>query len=249
MVADDHVVGALAARPELSDEQAQMVVRLTTNGHGVDVVIAPAGTGKTFALDAARDAWHRQGHNVIGATLAARAAAELETTAGIRSHTIASLLVDLDHPQRGGLPAGTVLVVDEAGMVGTRTLGRVLAHAGTARAKVVLGGDPRQLPEIDAGGLLRGLGRRLEPIRLTYNRRQHDAWERAALAAMRDGRVDRALAAYNEHDRIINRNTATATRDAMVADWWAARLRQQQVLMVARAGTTSTISTRVLAND
>ena len=230
---DDVVFGALAARPELSDEQCAMVVRLTAGGHGVDVVIAAAGTGKTFALEAARAAWQHQGHHVIGAALAARAAAELEATAGVRSHTIASLLADLDRAEHRGLLPGTVLVIDEAGMVGTRTLGRLLDHAEHARAKVVLVGDPRQLPEIEAGGLLRGLGQRLEPIRLTHNRRQHEAWERAALAAFRAGDVDSALAAYDSHQRIVTCATAPATREAMVADWWAANLRGDRVLMVA----------------
>ena len=156
----------MRARPELSDEQTALVTRLTTNGHAIDVVVAAAGTGKTFALDGARDAWQHSGQRVIGTALAARAAAELEASAGIPSQTIASLLADLDNPNHGGLPHDAVVIVDEAGMVGTRTLARLIDHAAAARAKVVLVGDPRQLPEIDAGGLLRGLARRVEPIRL-----------------------------------------------------------------------------------
>ncbi len=233
VVDEPTVLRALGARPELSEEQAAMVAQLTTSGHGVDVVIAPAGTGKTFALDAARDAWQHGGHQVIGAALAARAAAELEATAGIPSTTVASLLADLDDPEHSALPPDAVLVVDEAAMIGTRTLGRLLTHAERARAKVVLVGDPRQLPEIGAGGLLAGLGERLEPIRLTQNRRQHDPWERAALRALRAGDIGVALAAYDEHQRITTTATAPGARDAMVADWWAARLQDRQVLMVA----------------
>ncbi len=230
---EDCVLAALAARPSLSGEQVEMVVALTTSGRAVDVVIAAAGTGKTFSLDAARDAWQRSGHLVVGTALAARAAAELEATAGIPSHTIAGLLSDLDHPEHGGLRAGTVLVVDEAGMAGTRQLARLLDHAAAAHTKVVLVGDPRQLPEIDAGGLLRGLGRRIPPIRLTQNRRQHEAWERHALAQLRDGNVDDAVTAYDAHGRIHTHETAPGARDAMSADWWAATLAGEQVLMLA----------------
>ncbi|MDP9336717.1 MAG: relaxase domain-containing protein [Actinomycetota bacterium] len=224
---------ALGARPELSDEQTALVVRLTTNGHGIDVVVAAAGTGKTFALDGARDAWQRSGQRVVGIALAARAAAELESSAGIPSQTIASLLVDLDNPKHGGLQRDSVVIVDEASMVGTRTLARLIDHAAAARAKVVLVGDPRQLPEIDAGGLLRGLAQRVAPIRLSHNRRQHDAWERAALRALRAGDVEVALGAYDAHDRVVTAPTAAGTRDVMVADWWAASLRNERVLMVA----------------
>ena len=230
---EDSVVAALTSRPTLSEEQLEMVATLTTSGRAVDVVIAAAGTGKTFSLDAARDAWRRSGHLVLGTALAARAAAELETTAGIPSHTIASLLADLDHGRRGPFPPNTVLVVDEAGMVGTRQLARVLDHAAAAHAKVVLVGDPRQLPEIDAGGLLRGLGARMPTIRLAENRRQREAWERDALAQLRDGHVDDAVAAYHEHGRIRTDRTAPAARNAMTADWWAATLAGDRVLMLA----------------
>jgi ATP-dependent exoDNAse (exonuclease V) alpha subunit len=84
------------------------------------------------------------------ATLSARAACELRDTGGIDSSTVARLMMDLD---RGyGFVAHNVLVVDEAGMVGTRDLERLITAAGEVGAKVVLVGDDRQLPEIDAGG-------------------------------------------------------------------------------------------------
>ncbi len=230
---EDAVREALRARPELSDEQTALVTRLTTNGHSLDLVVAAAGTGKTFALDGARDAWQHSGQRVIGTALAARAAAELEASAGIPSQTIASLLGDLDNPSHGGLPHDAVVIVDEAGMVGTRTLSRLIDHAAAARAKVVLVGDPRQLPEIEAGGLLRGLAQRVDPIRLAHNRRQHDGWEREALRALRSGNVDLAVSAYDAHGRVLTAPTADATRELMVADWWAASLRDESVLMVA----------------
>ena len=112
---EDAVRDALRARPELSDEQTALVACLTTNGHAIDVVVAAAGTGKTFALDGARAAWQHSGHRVIGTALGARAAAELEASAGIPSQTITGLLADLDNPNHGGLPPGAVVIVDEAG--------------------------------------------------------------------------------------------------------------------------------------
>ena len=212
-----------------------MVAALTTSGRPLDVVIAPAGTGKTFSLDAARDAWQRSGHHVIGTALAARAAAELEATAGIPSHTIASLLADLDHPDHGRLRANTVLVVDEAGMVGTRLLARILDHATPRNAKVVLVGDPRQLPEIDAGGLLRGLGERLDshpphpeppPTR--------SLGTRPPSPSSATDRIDDAVAALPTSTAASTPATPpSAARDAMVADWWAATLAGDRVLMLA----------------
>ena len=208
-------------RRTLTDEQATMVRRLTRSGAGVEIVVGKAGTGKTYALDAARDAWEASGVPVAGVALAARAALELEQSAGIRSTTLARLLGQLDDHRHGSpLQHGSVLVVDEAGMIGTRQLSRLLDHAEQQSVKVVLVGDPRQLPEIDAGGLFRALTTRLPAIELTDNRRQAHRWEQAALDQLRHGNPDIALAAYRMHGRIRTADTAEELRDQLVDDWW-----------------------------
>ncbi len=204
-----------------TDEQQAMVRRLTGSGAGVEVVVGKAGTGKTYALDAARDAWEASGVQVTGVALAARAALELQTSAGIRSTTLARLLGQVDDRREGSpLQPGSVLVVDEAGMVGTRQLARLLDHAEQQSVKVVLVGDPKQLPEIDAGGLFRALATRLPAIELTHNRRQAHGWEQAALDDLRHGDPDVALAAYRSHGRIRTADTAEQLRDRLVTDWW-----------------------------
>ncbi|MFU8841678.1 MAG: MobF family relaxase, partial [Nitriliruptoraceae bacterium] len=209
------------ARRSLTDEQEQMVRRLTSSGAGVEVIVGKAGTGKTYALDAARDAWETSGIRVTGVALAARAALELQESAGIRSTTLARLLAQVDDRRDGSpLKPGSVLVVDEAGMVGTRQLARLLHHAEAQSVKVVLVGDPHQLPEIDAGGLFRALATRLPSIELTDNRRQTHGWEQAALDELRHGDPDAALAAYRQHGRIRTADTAEQLRDRLVHDWW-----------------------------
>ncbi|MGQ0826749.1 MAG: MobF family relaxase [Actinomycetota bacterium] len=223
---------ALASRPTLEDDQRRMVIALTTSGRGVDVVVAPAGSGKTYALAAARDAWETSGHQVIGCAVAARAARQLETTAGIPSTTIAALTHELVRNNERFGPR-TVLIVDEAGMAGTRTLAPLLDAAARHRAKIVLVGDHRQLPEIDAGGLLHGLDHHLGAVRLTRNRRQHERWERLALTWLRDGRTDAALATYEHNARIAIDTTAGARRARMAVDYAAAYSRGDTVLMLA----------------
>jgi len=161
---------ALTERPDLGDEQVAMVRSLTTSGDGVQVVRAAAGTGKIYALDAAREAWQREGITVYGCALSARAAIELQEQTGIQTTTIARLQLDLRHGHH--LAADSVLVVDEAGMVGTRAIAELAEHAD---AKLVLCGDDRQLPEIEAGGALHGLAGRLGAIEMREVRRQEHA--------------------------------------------------------------------------
>jgi conjugative relaxase-like TrwC/TraI family protein len=124
---------ALRARPTISDEQADAVRRITTSDASVVVLVGRAGTGKTFALDAARAAWHSAELRPIGVALAARAAQELQSGSGIQSVTIAGLLTDLGRGERR-ITDRDVVVVDEAGMVGTRDLHRLITVTTEAEA-------------------------------------------------------------------------------------------------------------------
>ncbi len=223
---------AIASRPSLAEEQEQMVRTICSSGDGVEIVEGVAGAGKTFALAAAREAWQASGHRVIGCSLAARAAKQLQDDAGIASSTIDRLLTGLDR-HTTALDDTTVVVVDEAAMVGTRKLARLLTHAETAGAKVVLVGDPCQLPEIEAGGTFRGLHQRLGASHLVDNRRQSEQWERATLTELRAGDLDRALDDYIGHDRVHQAASDDAVRDRLVDQWMNARVGGEDVLMVA----------------
>jgi hypothetical protein len=120
---------------------------------------------------------------------------------------------------RAGLPRGGVLVIDEAGMVGTRTLHRLLSLAEQTGSKLVLVGDPRQLPEIDAGGLFATLAHRLPTVELTGNQRQQARWEQRALRELRSGDVLRALSAYRQHQRLRISDTVEDLTTRLLDDY------------------------------
>jgi AAA domain/TrwC relaxase len=142
---------ALAAHPTTGPDQQAMVRDLCQGGQGVAVVVGRAGTGKTFALGIARHAWQLDGYRLLAAAPTGIATISLQGEGFEEVATCDRLLADLDRGQEQ-LDARTVLVVDEAGMVGSRKLTRLLEHAHQAQAKVVLVGDDRQLAPIDAGG-------------------------------------------------------------------------------------------------
>ena len=146
-LAERHGHGVSAAQADaalrtkkLGDEQ-EAAFRHVTGGGDLALVVGFAGTGKSTMLGAARDAWEVSGHTVRGAALSGIAAENLEAGSGIGSRTIASL----EHAWKQGreeFSSRDVLVIDEAGMVGSRQMERVLSAAGKAGAKVVLVGDP-----------------------------------------------------------------------------------------------------------
>ena len=207
--------------PTAGADQQAMVRDLCQGGAGVAVVVGRAGTGKTFALGIARHAWQLDGYRLLAAAPTGIATVSLQGEGFEDVATCDRLLGDLDRG-REQLDARTVLVVDEAGMLGSRKLARLLEHAQQAQAKVVLVGDDRQLAAIDAGGGFRALRLRLGASELTENRRQHQAWEREALELVRSGLVEEAVAAYQAHDRVVAADSKPAATLALLQDWWAA---------------------------
>jgi ATP-dependent exoDNAse (exonuclease V) alpha subunit len=231
----------------LKEDERARLAHMDRSGHSLTVLIGPAGTGKTFCLDAARAAWESEGYRVMGTALAARAAVELTTDAGIASQTADRLLNSLA-AGRESFDPHTVVVIDEGGMLGTRRLAGLVREADTAGSKVVLVGDSAQLPEIDAGGLFASLSQRLGHIELTTNRRQRDPEEVAIAAEVRARDPEAALSRMQRHGRLATADNADLLRDAMVADWYEARARGEEVLMLAsRREVVADLNARVRA--
>jgi Ti-type conjugative transfer relaxase TraA len=220
-VSDRQRAGALAAAEgrglTLSGEQRDAFDHITGRD-GLASVVGYAGTGKSAMLGVAREAWEREGYQVRGAALSGIAAENLEGGSGIASRTIASL----EHGWAQGrdqLGPRDVLVVDEAGMIGTRQMERVLSHARDAGAKVVLVGDPEQLQAIEAGAAFRSVTERHGAAEITEVRRQREDWQKEATRALATGRTGEALDAYAAHGMVHAADTREAARAGLVDGW------------------------------
>jgi hypothetical protein len=209
---------ALAQSPMLTEGQRAMVHRFATSGSAIDVGVGAAGTGKTTVTSIIRKLAAQSGIPVVGTALAARTATGFETATGIPSTTITRLLGETK--TTGGLPTGAVVVIDEAGMVGSRQLAQVSDLVEAASGKLILIGDHHQLAEIDAGGLFAALTSRLPAVELTENVRQRHEWERTALSELRHGSVNRAVAMYKRRDRINTASTPDDTINDAVENWY-----------------------------
>lgn len=212
---------AIDARPYLSAEQVMAVRELGRRGDGIATLAALGGSGKTSSMRTLAEAYAADGYTPVGACLAARAAGVLRDEAGIPTFTLAQL----DRAAAAGGLGWTgrhVLFVDEAGQVGTRQLARIVTRVRAAGGKVILLGDTLQLPEIEAGGMFRGLVRRLRRVTMTGNHRQTDPGEQDRLAQLRHGDVEAAVRSYADAGRIIQGPDGHATRETLVDDWLAA---------------------------
>lgn len=225
--ANDSAVGDAAVREMLratrkfNAGQDAAFVALASGGQLV-VVNGAAGTGKSYVLAAARETLEADGLRVIGAALQGKTADDMQRDAGIASRTLHSLLSGIE---RGTvtLDAKTVLVIDEAGMVGSRQMEKLLGHAQTSGARVRLVGDAWQLHAVDAGDAFRAVSReaaaanRLES--LTEIKRQDEAWQREATSALARHDVPNAVSAYAERGGVQLYTTVADAREQLIAQW------------------------------
>ncbi|MGH8872748.1 MAG: ATP-dependent DNA helicase [Acidimicrobiia bacterium] len=236
---DERVDATLTSHAHLTDGQRAMVRQFATSGNVIDIGVGAAGTGKTTVMRLIADLANETGTTVVGTALAARAAAGFETATDIPSCTITRFLWETG--ASGGLPSGSIVVVDEAGMVGTRQLAEISDLVERAEGKLILIGDHRQLAEIDAGGLFSALAARLPAVELTENVRQEREWERTALAELRQGSVSRALAMYDRRG-LINLAASPDHTLTQAVDAWNKDVREvgepAEVLLIADRNDT-----------
>ncbi|MEM8821410.1 MAG: AAA family ATPase [Pseudomonadota bacterium] len=190
----------------LSEEQRDALTDILGDSRFA-CVVGLAGAGKSTMLAIAKEAWSRQGVTVHGAALAGKAADGLESASGIQSRTLASLEASWENGHEP-IAKGDVLVIDEAGMIGTRQLARVAEKIEAIGAKLVLVGDPDQLQPIDAGTPFRTLIAEHGAASLTEIHRQREDWQRQASRALAAGRVAEATAIYARQNAVIDREDA-----------------------------------------
>jgi len=117
------------------------------------------------------------------------------------------------------LTSRDVLVIDEAGMIGTRQMERVIAEAQKRSAKVVLVGDPEQLQAIEAGAAFRSIAERHGGVEITGIRRQREDWQRDATRQLATGRTGEAIRAYDEAGHVCAAQTRDQARADLVDRW------------------------------
>lgn len=219
----------------LSTQQQHALEHITTPG-GIKCLIGYAGTGKSILLKEAKVFWEQQGYQVVGATLSGIAAENLEGASGISSRTFASRCYYWDSG-RGLLTPKDILVIDEAGMLGTRQLARAAEEVNARGAKLVLLGDPNQLQAIEAGAAFRAISTKTSYLELTEIKRQQEIWQQEATRefALRD--VKKAFERYDRHGHIHSFATQEIAKNSLVTMWNESRMSQPEKTQIMLAYT------------
>ncbi|WIM26713.1 MobF family relaxase [Microbacterium sp. zg-Y625] len=202
----------------LGQDQRAALHSIASSARALDVLIGPAGAGKTTAMHALRLAWeHEHGRgSVIGLAPSAAAARDLADDLGIATENTAKWLHE--HRQgRAAVRAGQLVIIDEASLAGTLALDHICVVARHAGAKLLLVGDWAQLQSVDAGGAFRMLVEaRSDAPELAEVHRFQQAWEKDASLDLRNGRLQ-ALDAYGSHGRIIGGDADAMAEEAYTA--------------------------------
>jgi hypothetical protein len=233
----------------LGDDQGVALTAIASSGRMLDLLVGPAGAGKTTALCALRRAWEAEhGHgSVVGLAPSAVAAEVLAGDLGIPTENTAKWWQTYrDHGM--GFAAGQLVIVDEASLAGTLALDRLVRIAADAGAKVLLVGDPAQLQSVDAGGAFGMLVADREDVpELTDVRRIAAAWEKDATLDLRHGRVE-AIDTYQAHGR-IRVGEAERMADAAYAAWQRDRAAGLASILIAESSTmVTTLNQRARAD-
>ncbi|MGR0221548.1 MobF family relaxase [Agromyces sp. ZXT2-6] len=213
-----------SGRGAVGDGQFEALAKIVASGRLVDVLVGPAGAGKTSAMSALRRMWEKEhgAGSVVGLAPSAAAAHVLAEDLGIPTENLAKWWHD--HLRKGTtFRVGQLVIVDEASLAGTLHLARVTALAEVGRAKVLLVGDPAQLQSVEAGGAFSLLVHdRTDAPELVEVHRFVNEWERTASLALRRGDPE-AIDEYIAHARVIEGSTEAMANAAYLA--WRADTR------------------------
>lgn len=206
-------------------------------GTQLAVVNGAAGTGKSFVLAAMREAYEKEGFKVYGAILQGKTAEDLERDSGIQSRTIAKMLIDLEKGTLK-LDSKSVLVVDEAGMVGSRDLEKLMAYTEAAGARLRLVGDAKQLAAVEYGNAFVEVSKRAEVASLTEIMRQKTEWMRKASEKFATHDIA-GLQDYADQGRVHLEDTSKDAQIALVAAWGNHRQTQPEQSRIVLSHTNA----------
>ncbi|WP_245534433.1 MobF family relaxase [Xylanimonas cellulosilytica] len=222
----------------LSAEQQAALEAVASSGRRVDLLVGPAGTGKTTAMQALLRAWtaqHGKG-SVAGLAPSAAAAQVLAEDLGIATENTAKWLHERARG-RATFQRGQLVIVDEATLADTSTLLAIANHAQVAGAKVLLVGDWAQLQSVEAGGAFALLADARDDVaELGEIHRFTHAWEKPASLALRTGDTT-AIDAYESHARLRG-GTTEEMLDAAYAAWRADHADGKATLLVTDSTAT-----------
>jgi len=231
---------------QLSLEQKSALFSVCSGGD-FSIVNGSAGSGKSSMMAALYSAYTDNGYSVIGAAIAKKAADNLTEESNIPSFTVAKLITD-SQKGRNPFPNFDVLVIDEAGQLGTKQLHELLRQANEYSVKIILVGEDKQLDAIEHGGCMRFLSQKLGCSRIEKIQRQRDPDSRTVVAQLRDGQANQAMKTFKKKGLLHFEESSDDTKYLMVDTWNKYRIcnpHKESILLAQRWKDVNQLSDRM----
>lgn len=227
------VDAAIAESPTMEEEQKIAAIASCLSNKAVVVTEGTAGAGKSFTLEAIKKVYERApgsgseapGYDIVGTALSWTAAKVLQESAKLsQAVALSGLLLSMDQAKENGgsfFKRRTLVIVDEAGLVGTMKMRALLRHAATAPypVRVLLTGDSLQLTPVEAGNALEAIVDECGSSRLNVIRRQERISHRAAVKHFSAGKAEQGLWTYWQQEALWLSAGADERRELIMRDY------------------------------
>lgn len=216
VLSSDSIAKGLEGRA-FSEEQHKAYELCTQSGEALSLIQGRAGVGKSYVLNSIRMAHEEEGYRVLGLAPTHKVAADLREN-GFEAKTCHNFLFSYKN-NRDTLNSNTLVVVDEAAMLGTEISMELFHVIKTTGAKLILVGDDRQLSSVERGGIFRTLTERYESVELNEVRRQTINWQKAISEDLSKGDITNAVNLLQTHKCIDWQETKEEALTSLLKSW------------------------------
>lgn len=202
-----------------TEEQLKAYQQCVQSGNNLCLIQGRAGVGKTYVLDAIRKAHESEGYRVLGLAPTHKVTQDL-TQSGFEAKTCHSFLFALkNNREQINTHTPTVVIVDEAGMLGTTLSVELLHKIRKSGAKLICVGDDRQLSAVDRGGVFQSLLNRYPSVELTQVKRQSIGWQKMMSEDLSQGKIRNSVDLLQSHGGIHWQDTKEEALIELLKAW------------------------------
>ncbi|SPP24822.1 conjugal transfer protein TraA [Orientia tsutsugamushi] len=212
----------------VSEEQKQALRHILLSTSGVRVLRGRAGTGKSHVLAKAHKLATKRGQNVIGLAPTHKAVSELRSKGYTEVYTVKGFLYN----RKKIFMQDSLIVVDEAGMVGTKAYAELFRVVRNNYCQLILAGDEKQLASIERGGMFEMLSNNFGSHVLIDIRRQSENWSREAAMKFAESNILSGITLLRQNKCVKFDNTLQDSISKLIYDWSLSKFKLHEKLVI-----------------
>jgi len=218
---------------KLTPEQSRAVHHALNSKDFITIISGGAGTGKTWSIKEVAEGAKEKGVNFGAFAPSSAASREVQRGDGFKDATTIAALLQSKKIQEG--LKGGMIWLDEAGMVGNKTMNRVIKIAKEQDARILLTGDIKQHNSVERGDALRIIQKYggVKPARISKIQRQKVDNYKKAVSLISDGKMNEGIKTLDSMNAIKEAEDFNALKENVATEYVAALKGKENTLIVA----------------